>query len=131
MPNLIGIVRELLASSGLPYVIENVVGSPLENPIMLCGSMFKLRCPEGYLQRHRLFELSFPVDPPPPCDHFGRSIGVYGHGSGGGWRQGRTANAELARLLMDMPWSNRVGISQAIPPAYTHWIGKQLIPLLP
>ncbi len=62
-PNLIPATRAKLKASRLPYVIENVVGAPLDNPIMLCGSSFGLD-----VRRHRLFETSYPVAPP-PCDH--------------------------------------------------------------
>ena len=54
---------------GRPYVIENVVGAPLIDPILLCGTMFGLRMASGHeLRRHRLFETSFPVMTP-TCQH--------------------------------------------------------------
>ncbi len=61
--NLIPQVREMLRASGVPYIIENVEGAPLENPRRLCGSMFGLD-----VQRHRGFETSFPL-PEMTCDH--------------------------------------------------------------
>jgi DNA (cytosine-5)-methyltransferase 1 len=61
--NLIPQTRELLRRAGVPYIIENVPGAPLENPVTLCGSMFGLD-----VQRHRIFETSFPVIVP-ECDH--------------------------------------------------------------
>ena len=60
-PRLIEPVREMLVQSGLPYVIENVVGAPLLNPIQLCGTMF----PGLRVLRHRLFEVNVEVVPPP------------------------------------------------------------------
>jgi DNA (cytosine-5)-methyltransferase 1 len=129
-PDLIEPTRKLLHSTGKPYVIENVPRSPLIDPVTLCGSMFGLRIDEGYLRRHRLFEASFPLPAPPPCEHKGKVIGVYGHGAGGANFRGRSANADQARRLMQMPWSNRDGIAQAIPPAYTEWIGRQAIDVL-
>ena len=63
-PQLIEYVRELLIQTGLPYVIENVVGAPLINPIRLCGSSFGLK-----VWRHRLFETSFQIPLLPPCSH--------------------------------------------------------------
>ena len=60
-PRLIEPVREMLMRSGKPYVIENVDGAPLLDPVVLCGTMFKgLR-----VLRHRLFEANFPIIPPP------------------------------------------------------------------
>ena len=65
-PRLIEAVRDWLASSGIPYIIENVVGAPLINPVMLCGGMFGLK-----VWRHRLFEASFPVSQPAHPAHNG------------------------------------------------------------
>jgi hypothetical protein len=130
-PNLIPETQALLRSFGVPYVIENVPGAPLETSLMLCGSMFGLRSHRGYLRRHRHFETSDLIFAPGPCRHEGLAIGVYGHGSAGhlGQRM-RTANVDEARILMGMPWSTRDGLSQAIPPAYTKFIGDQLMAVL-
>ena len=130
-PNLIPASRDALRSFGVPYVIENVPGAPLESPLMLCGSMFGLRSHRGYLRRHRLFESNLMLFAPGPCNHVGLAIGVYGHGSAGhlGQRM-RTANVEEARILMGMPWATRDGLSQAIPPAYTEFVGMQLLAAL-
>ena len=78
--DLVAPTRELLQRSGKPWVIENVVGAPLVKPTRLCGSMFGLRAPDGAgLQRHRLFETSFPLAAPSPCRHgSGGTVGVYG-----------------------------------------------------
>jgi DNA (cytosine-5)-methyltransferase 1 len=125
-PDLIGPVRKLLRLTRRPWVIENVPGAPLRAPILLCGTMFGLAVEEGALRRHRLFESSVALEAPPHPAHVGPTLGVYGHGRGGGPMRGRTANADQARRIMEMPWSNRDGISQAIPPAYTRFIGGQL-----
>lgn|SRR5262245_11350593 len=119
-------IRELLIESGLPYIIENVPGAPMRNAIMLCGSMFNLRIERGYLQRHRLFESNIMLQMPRPCDHTGQAIGVYGNGRGGGPLKLRTANAAEARELMGIDWAGRNGITQAVPPAYTQYLGEQL-----
>ena len=75
-PDLLQPARELLEASGKPWVIENVETAPMEREanlfgfgVLLCGSMFGLGVPRGYLRRHRCFETSFPV-PQPACDHF-------------------------------------------------------------
>jgi DNA (cytosine-5)-methyltransferase 1 len=126
-PRLIEPVRRLLRASGKLYVIENVPGAPMRDPFCLCGSMFGLKSSRGYLRRHRLFESNFPIGSLPKCNHVGLAIGVYGHGSGGllGMRM-RTANVDEARILMDMDWTTRDGMSQAIPPAYTEYVGRAL-----
>jgi len=127
-PDLVGRVRELLISAGVPYVIENVPGSPLSTTFVLCGSMFGLR-----VRRHRLFESSFLVMPP-RCAHKtqGEPVGVYGMGgayrerASGGSRGNKAAPAQYAEL-MEMPWAEPSEIRLAIPPAYTEYIGTQLL----
>ena len=73
-PNLITSTRELLIASGLPYVIENVVGAPLHNPIMVCGSGLGMT-----LQRHRLFESNVPLWSVPCAHGQNRWNPAYGH----------------------------------------------------
>lgn len=58
--NLIPEGRDLLKATGLPYVIENVPGAPLESPVQLCGSSFGLD-----VRRHRLFESNIDLVTPP------------------------------------------------------------------
>lgn len=135
-PDLVGRTRETLRTTGKPYVIENVEGAPLENALMLCGSMFGL----GVL-RHRLFECCpVLVFPPATCDHIGGVLPMW-------WRsrQAALARGETFRyvtvagksFLMDegkramgIDWMTRDGLAQAIPPAYTEYIGRQLLALL-
>jgi hypothetical protein len=127
-PALIEPTRELLKETGLPYVIENVCGSPLLDPVMLCGEMFGVP-----VIRHRLFETNWPLTQPLHRKHRGRVAGyrngqkfdgpylaVYGNGGGKGsladWQAG-----------MQMPWAKtKKEIAEAIPPAYTRFIGGQL-----
>lgn len=127
-PDLIPETRSLLEAANKPFVIENVPGAPLKTSLILCGSMFGLRSHRGYLRRHRHFESNVLLLAPGACRHEGLAIGVYGHGSAGrlGQRM-RTANVDEARVLMGMPWSTRDGMSQGIPPAYTHHIGAQVM----
>lgn len=144
--DLIPDTRAMLQSSGLPYVIENVPGAPLLDPVVLCGSMFNLKTECGAtLLRHRLFELSFAVGLVPCCQHEGRTISIFGNKArdvaeekrryGPGRDKYRVLKDSTegilftlndARLVMQMPWANFKGLSQAIPPAYTEWIGKEL-----
>ena len=124
-PELIPSTRELLVASELPYVIENVEGAALINPVTLCGSMFSLRIERGWLRRHRLFECRFPISPP-PCNHppGERAVGVYGHG--GHNSKPRMCNAAEAREAMGINWMNRDEMCQAVPPAYTAYVGHYL-----
>lgn len=126
--DLIPATRQLLQESGVPYVIENVPGAPLDNPVTLCGSSVNLTY-EGYeLRRHRLFETNFPLLVP-PCQHKGMVLGVYGdlaahkRKSTRGWKAGR----QDAQQLMGIDWMNDQELVQAIPPAYTKHIGEAFI----
>lgn len=131
-PLLIEPVRDLLKRTGKPWVIENVPGAPVQHysdlfgthGVMLCGSMFGLGVKRGFLRRHRHFELSFPV-PQPACNHEGRAVGVYGHGGHTG--KHRMLYRDEAAQAMGINWMTRDEMCQAIPPAYTEWIGKHLL----
>jgi DNA (cytosine-5)-methyltransferase 1 len=122
-PDLIEPTRQLLNRANRPYVIENVAGSPLYAQLMLCGSMFGLR-----IVRHRYFEISeAPLFLIPPCNH----SNVYDPWHG----PGRTANKFRAALGIDwMPaggGSKKSGtLDNAIPPAYTKFIGHRILPLI-
>jgi DNA (cytosine-5)-methyltransferase 1 len=124
--DLVSVVRERLIATGLPYVIENVPGAPLLNPIQLCGSSFGLGANGRQLRRHRLFETNFPVMAP-PCIHNGQPIGVYGTGGGGQMTRGYKGTTEEYREAMGIDWATRAEIAQAIPPAYTEHIGGYLL----
>jgi DNA (cytosine-5)-methyltransferase 1 len=131
---LIGQVRDTLIEVGLPYAIENVETAPMvTQPSLdgrwgayLCGSMFGLGCRgDEYLRRHRIFETTFPVAQL-NCRHRGRhAIGVYGHGGVSG--KHRMAYRAEAAEAMGIDWMNRDEMCQAIPPAYTEYIGRELI----
>lgn len=138
-PDLVEASRELLKSSGIPYVIENVVGAPLQSPILLCGMMFGLK-----LFRHRLFESSHLLLAPLHVPHGASRIGIDGFCTvaGGGnsgirYRKGGVCirkrpedGVDGWRRAMGIDWMTRDELAQAIPPAYTEWIGEQIIPLL-
>lgn len=133
-PDHIAAVREQLRSLARPYVIENVPGAPLIDPIELCGTTFGLT-----LFRHRLFECSEFLLTPPHTPHGKRAIGVDGYccvaGNGGNIdanRRGGPVPRDHRRLgawrkAMAIDWMTRDEITQAVPPAYTRWIGEQLI----
>jgi DNA (cytosine-5)-methyltransferase 1 len=85
--DLIPQTRQALIASGLPYIIENVPGAPLIDPVILCGTMFGLQTePDEFghvaeLRRHRLFETNWPFVCDLHCDHNGNSISVTGTGN--------------------------------------------------
>jgi DNA (cytosine-5)-methyltransferase 1 len=125
--NLIPATRAILIASGLDYVIENVPGAPLLDPFTLCGSMFGLGSNGRQLRRHRLFETNWFAGLVPPCTHSGQPVGVYGHGGGGKMTRGYKGTAPEYREAMGIKWASKAEIAQAIPPAYTEWIGTQLL----
>ncbi|WAE65258.1 SAM-dependent methyltransferase [Streptomyces cavourensis] len=123
-PDLIAPTRTALQATGRPWVMENVRGAlpKLEQPVMLCGPMFGV---ETY--RHRYFEtgggltLNQPYHPrhmvpqakmgrPIPPGHYGQFVGNF-------------SGVQHARDVMGVPWMNRDGIRECIPPGYTQWIG--------
>lgn len=125
-PDLIKPVRARLEQSGVPWVIENVAGAPLRNAVMLCGSSFGLD-----VRRHRYFESNVPLTAP-PCDHswqtprfppatnrtnLRRTVEV------GVWR----IPLEVQQRAMGIDWMPLRSLSEAIPPAYTEFIGRQLL----
>lgn len=193
-PDLVGVTREALRESGRLYVIENVPGAPLVDPVMLCGTMFGLQTDCGaQLRRHRLFETNWLLLCGLVCQHRGRrearticvngtgsplsertisvhgthardgyltknrvitvtghtpvsprTISVVGHSAPrmhrtvtvtGSTPQSNTVrnenretfSIEQARKAMGIDWMPMRYLSQAIPPAYTRFIGAQLM----
>ena len=127
-PDLVAPTRELLRSLRVPYVIENVMGAPLEAPTMLCGSMFGLRSGRWQLYRHRIFEASFDLWPPASCAHEGPALPVYGGSGGSSKRDGlKFPGVEAWREGMGIDWMTVAELGQSIPPAYTQHIGAALL----
>jgi DNA (cytosine-5)-methyltransferase 1 len=131
-PDLLTPTRKRLRESGKYYIIENVPGAPLENPVVLCGTMFGLR-----VLRHRLFETYPRIDFPPfTCNHWGKTyvrsnkrkavvaqrfslapfLTVTGHDF-------IVADAKIA---MGIDWMTAAELAEAIPPAYSQWIGEKI-----
>lgn len=134
-PTLIGPTRRTLQETGLPYVIENVVGAPLKNPVVLCGTMF----PNLRVIRHRLFEANFEITPPkhiphkdhPLCHTLDKRKAHYGKTNewvhfvqvnGGG-----NCTVAAARNAMGIDWMTKREINEAIPPAYAECVGRALM----
>jgi len=132
-PQLVEAMRGRLA--GRVYVMENVVGAPLQKAIVLCGSHFGL----GTV-RHRVFESSVLLMAPRcTCRGWRGHAGVFGQHPDGGriWTrkdghapQRRAASLEDGRQRMGIDWMEWPELTQAIPPSYTLHIGKQLLAAL-
>lgn len=158
--DLIGPTTDRLMASGALWCIENVEGAPLGAAgflIVLCGTMFGLQTPDGRaeIRRHRLFETSFSIPLRPACQHGEGVLHVTGHGvqdESAHSRQKRrhamsitgntpqtnvvrnqvreTFSADDARAAMGIDWMPMRYLSQAIPPAYSEWIGRQALQVL-
>ena len=111
--------RRRLRKCRSPWVIENVPGAPMRADVVLCGSLFR----EPRLKRHRLFEFyKLPsLTLLSPCAHAEKIVSVFGHG-------GHVYHGVVEwREVMGIDWMTRDELAQAIPPAYTEFIGKQLM----
>lgn len=136
--------REMLQASGVPWVIENVVGAPMRYSIMLCGTMFGLGCDAAELRRHRIFETSFPMLAP-MCAHGSRpviglygghqrnrkraaTIGIYGEGCRDSRRKFDKGQPDFTvedgRAAMGVDWMTLAELCQAIPPTYSEYIAR-------
>ncbi len=134
-PRLIEPVREMLVRTGKPYIIENVEGAPLIDPVVLCGTMFE----DLRVIRHRLFESDLDLWAP---DHRRHPL-VFTHDkrkahygkldqdvsyvqvTGGG-----NCSIRNARSAMGIDWMTKAELNESIPPAYTHYLGLQLMAYL-
>ena len=122
-PRLIEQTRDLLEQLGLPWVIENTPPAPIRPDYQLCGTMFGLKT-----RRHRWFEASgAPLHLHHPCnDHSAAPVQVFGHGGD----SSKYWTMDEWREAMGIDWMTRGEMAEAIPPAYTEFIGKQLLELL-
>lgn len=138
-PDLIAETRELLDATRLPWVMENVQGAPLDDSVLLCASMLD---PAALIRRHRLFETNWEMQPPwQPCRHRLQAAKLYP----GGRSKAKTGSSrglvrstmeigswdiplEDQKYAMDVDWDVTLEeLSEMVPPAYTEFIGQQLI----
>lgn len=126
-PDLIAPTRELLHLAGRHHVIENVVGAPLINPTMLNGAMFGMN-----LRRRRIFETSFdmPLTLMPSEQPSGFRMGRRPTADSPVVPVGHFSGVERARQVMGCHWMTQHELAQAIPPAYSRFIGEQLMRVL-
>jgi DNA (cytosine-5)-methyltransferase 1 len=118
--------RAAMEATGLPWVIENVPGAPMRADFLLCGCMFAL----PGLRRERWFETSwngFAMNL--SHDHREPVITVAGHGPPSWVREGVAVPVTVAdwKRAMGIDWMTRDGLAQAIPPAYTEYVGRALL----
>lgn len=125
-PDLLAPTRAALRSIGVPYVIENVPGAPMYDPITLCGVMFGL-----YVIRHRRFESNLPLPQPEHVAHRGtvkggQYLSIAGHGG-----DSVTRALHHWRDALEIPWGQtHQELANAIPPRYTEWVGQRALELL-
>ena len=125
-PDLVAATRVKLQAAGIPWIIENVPGAPLENAGMLCGHMFGLR-----VYRHRLFESSDFLLFPAHVGHNQRaSYGRTPKANEFFTISGHFGDVEGGKTAMGIDWMTRNELSQSIPPAYSEFLGRQIIKLL-
>lgn len=133
--DLLPITRELLEKSGKPYIIENVPGSPMRADVKLCGQMFGLK-----VVRWRWFEIGgglWIMNPYPPqvkkgIVRSGEAVSIFGKGAyrkskGDAYPVFQKESIKATwRYAMDIDWMSCEGLREAIPPAYTQWIGEAI-----
>ncbi len=134
-PDLIDIVRRSLRAIEKPYIIENVQNSPLQTQFILCGSALGLT----HVAWHRHFESNMLFLGVPKCNHLTQdyTIGVYGEKPDGrrvSYRQYRLCriakSLSEAQELLGIDWMEWNEIRNAVPPAYTQWIGNKALEIL-
>lgn len=125
-PDFITQTRALLVALGRPWVIENVPGAPLADPVVLCGAMFGL-----HTYRHRLFETGggFAFTAPEHPEHVHPTVKMGRALKPGDWYHavGNFQNPAYVRADLGMPWATRDGLRECIPPAYTEYVGRQFL----
>lgn len=131
-PRLIEPVREMLHALDVPFIIENVEGAPLIDPVVLCGTMF----PELRVLRHRLFESNIELVVPAHGKHplvftHDKRKAHYGkldqnvsfvQVTGGG-----NCSIANAKDALGIDWMNKHELNESIPPSYTEYLGQQLM----
>lgn len=125
-PDMIPATRAKLRAAGVPFVIENVQGAPLIVALKLCGAMFGLP-----LYRWRWFESNLLLlgpdrpDLPRGATLRGEWPCIAGNGCFKGQREMSRKSAWVAALGID--WMLKRELAQAIPPAYSAFIGRQVL----
>lgn len=125
--DLVKPTRDALIETGLPHILENVPGSPLINPIVLCGSMFGIRT-----YRHRLFESNITLIAPRHPAHIAPNAKMGRPIKGNEFIQyvGHFPGVKIVQEMTGLTWLGQAELAQSIPPQYTRYLGAQLISYL-
>jgi DNA (cytosine-5)-methyltransferase 1 len=127
-PDLIPATRAKLEEFGGPWIMENVVGAPLRNPAIICGLSLGLK-----VKRHRLFESNLLLLTPPCPRHDQNYFVIFGQevrSRRTGDAAGRKNKIAEGRKAMGIDWMTRAELSEAIPPAYSELLAKQVMSFL-
>lgn len=124
-PELVEPTRDAMVAAGKPWIIENVVGAPLIDPVLLCGSMF----PGLRVYRHRLFESNIALQAPPHPEHVAKLTKMGRAPRPGEFMHvvGNFSGVAQAREAMGISWMVRDELREAIPPAFTKYLGRFLM----
>jgi len=126
-PDLIAPTRAALIETGLPYIMENVPGSPLIDPIEMCGAMFGMRT-----YRHRLFESNMPLTVPPHPVHHAPNAKMGRPANDDEFIQyvGHFPGVKAVQEMTGLHWLGQKELAQSIPPQYTLYLGRQVLNFL-
>jgi len=132
IPEVRGRLETLRLLTDVDYIIENVPGAPLIDPVRLCGEMFGLN-----VIRHRHFECSWPATVPPHIRHKPPLTRPRRDGKPGQIQvsqyccvSGHGGNSDSFKLddwkeAMDIDWMSREHLIEAIPPIYAEYLVSQ------
>jgi DNA (cytosine-5)-methyltransferase 1 len=124
--DLIALTRSLLRSLDKPYIIENVPQAPLVNPVFLCGTQFGLP-----IIRHRSFESNVELTTPEPCGYLATARNRHWDYVAYPYARKKWRPAWREHVMpVVWPWMTLLETGQAIPPAYTEFIGRQIMKVL-
>ena len=138
-PDLLAPTRDALMACGVPWIMENVATARMHHGVLICGTSLGLN-----VRRHRRFDSSHLLYPAGPCRHGPDNINVYGHNAWNyrprseEWRRTyKRTNAKQcpvpkaqAAVAFEAPWMSLHGLAECVPPAYTEWLGRQLIQIV-
>jgi len=111
-------VLTMLEAAGKPYTVENVPQAPIRADVQLDGTMFNLA-----LKRRRIFQTNVSILRYPQATRYSENMNVT-------TVAGNSSTLGAASQAMGIYWMSKKGINEAIPPAYTDWIGLQILPFM-